>query len=342
MIAHALLSLVVSSNVVVDRGDYRIHAATLGEGRPMVAIAGGPGFSGQAVWGIGFGARLACKTYLFDQLGTGQSLMKDAAKPVEATIDLFRTVDDLEALRRATGHKKWIVFGQSWGVIVALVYAATHPGAVEHLVLASVPGLGSNGHVLGTNLSKAMPAEVVQRLVEMGADPSLSENEQTLRAVLTAVPYYFHDPEFGARLAAKAPAKMFSPTVFNALRRHILVTEAYRGALDRLKGTKLPVTMIQGHQDPCGAAMPYLLRDAWLPRAKVRMIDRVGHFSWIEDRESFFHVFHDALKLPVPPYLQSDNVLDNPEGDKELKEMEKHGWPFGVVSPDTGTRSGSG
>lgn len=330
MIVHALLTMILGTSLSVDRGDYRIHAQVIGEGQPLVAIAGGPGFSGQSVWGVGFGARKACKTYLFDQLGTGQSQMKHPEKPLEGSVSLLSTVDDLEALRKATGHKKWIVFGQSWGVIVALVYAARNPGAVDHLVLASVPGLGFDGRVLGTNLAKSIPDEVEKQIADISLDPAISDAEKADRALQLVIPYYFHDPMFGRNLAKRAPVGMFAPHVFLALQENILGTKGYAEDLRALRRTKFPVTMIQGHQDPCGAAMPYLLKDEFFPRAKVYMLDRVGHFSWMEERELFFTVFHQSLKLPMPDYLTAENLLDNPAGDRELAEMEEHGWPFGA------------
>lgn len=287
--------------IEVDRGSHVIHAAVLGTGKPMVALAGGPGFSGRAVWGIGFGVKDSVKTYLFDQLGTGKSRMKAPGSDLTPHLTLDETLADLEALRKASGAKKWVVLGQSWGAIVALNYAAKYPGNVEHLILTSVPGLDLDGFVLQENLAKRVPKAVQEKLNQFAARPGVSEEDAISKSVLGILPYYFHEPEIGQVLAKSAPAEMFSPKVFLGLQGYILTTERYRTNLARLKSTRFSVTMIQGHQDPCGAAMPYLLRERFFPRANVWMVGSCGHFPWIEQPLKFFDIIHTALKFRCPP-----------------------------------------
>lgn len=302
---------------------HSVQAEAVGTGKPMVAIPGGPGFRGRSLWGIGFGMRASLKTYLFDQHGT-EAIQTKASRP----ISLDGTIQDLELLRKQKGHKKWIVLGQSWGVIVAMVYAARHPEAVEHLVLTSVPGLDLDGFVLQQNLDKKIPNDVQKAFVEIELDPSMSPEEKLRRQVPAAMPYYFFDVDQGQQARAKAPANLFAPHVFLALQKHILNSQAYRSDLAKLRQTKFPVTMIQGHQDPCGSAMPFLLKDDYLPRANVHLISRCGHFPWIEESSQFFGKLHDALKLKQPAWL------DERYGNEKAIETEsalwtKNNWPFG-------------
>jgi len=331
MLALALAAFSLQASVVVDRGDYVIHADVIGSGRPVVAIAGGPGFSGRSVWGIGFGMRERCRTYLFDQLGTGQSKLKSASGKLDDYVGLDKTIADLEALRKKAGLTKWTVLGQSWGVIVSLVYAAKHPEAIDHLVLVSIPGIGHDGTELSQNLDAKIPKPVMDKMIEFELRQDIPEEEKLATQVLGAMPYYFHDVEIGERLAKAAPAGLFAPKVFMLLRKHVLNPTAYREDLKRLNSFKRPVTMIQGHQDPCGAAMPYQLKEDYFPHAKVRMLSGAGHFAWLESRRSFFFELHQALKLPLPAYLQRLGEWEDPARDRELEAMEKLGWPFGHI-----------
>jgi pimeloyl-ACP methyl ester carboxylesterase len=333
MTAVFLAAALLTGSVTVDRGDYVIHAETIGQGKPMVAIAGGPGFSGRSVYGVGLATRKHLKTYLFDQLGTGKSRMKDPATSVEAKVDLYSTIADLEALRKSQGIKKWTVFGQSWGVIVALIYAAEHPGAVEHLVLTSVPGLSYDGQVLSTNLGKIIPAEVENKLIEATRKEGLTPDEQLAIGVMGVLPYYFNWPQEGIDLAAKAPTDLFSPPVFRALQKHIRSTMEYRKSLEKLPRTRFPVSMLQGHQDPCGAAMPYILRDSFLKQAKVTMLDSCGHFTWLEEYPYFTEWIYQSLKLGSLDWFEDWYKLEQPKFESELKELDRLGWPFGPASP---------
>lgn len=327
MLATVIAALVFPASMTVDRGDYVIHADIVGRGRPVVAIAGGPGFSGQSVWAIGFGLRERCRTYLFDQLGTGRSRMK-SGKLADA-ISLENTIADLEAVRKQAGHTKWTVVGQSWGVIVALTYAAKHPNAIDHLVLTSIPGIGHDGDVLSQNLNKLIPQSVFDKLLAEDLREDLTEEQKIESQVMSVMPYYFREPEYVAGLMKDLPPNLFSAPVFIALRRHIRNPAAYGPLLPKLREAKFPVTMIQGHQDPCGAAMPFLLKEAYLPQAHVELLDRCGHFGWIEQSALFFYALFNRLKLPLPDWVEHGFELEHPAQDREAAARKQFGWPFG-------------
>jgi proline iminopeptidase len=71
---------------------------------------------------------------LFDQRGCGRST-PFASLEANTTWDL---VADIERLRAMGGHKKWQVFGGSWGSTLALAYAQTHPERVSELILRGI------------------------------------------------------------------------------------------------------------------------------------------------------------------------------------------------------------
>ena len=130
----------------------------------VVALAGGPG---QATLPLGeFIAQAippALTTrdlLLFDQRGTGSSdplscsALEEATGaqtpgrifeqcaldigPARADFTTQESVADIEALRRAGGYEKLVLYGTSYGTKVALEYAARYPERVEALVLDSV------------------------------------------------------------------------------------------------------------------------------------------------------------------------------------------------------------
>lgn len=130
----------------------------------VVALAGGPG---QATLPIGeFIAQAIAPALhtrdllLFDQRGTGSSnplscpaleegvseaavplLFERCAQqigPARGGFTTAESVEDIEALRRAAGYQKIVLYGTSYGTKVALDYAARYPQNVEALVLDSV------------------------------------------------------------------------------------------------------------------------------------------------------------------------------------------------------------
>jgi pimeloyl-ACP methyl ester carboxylesterase len=146
----------------------------------VVALAGGPG---QSALGLGefiakaISPALGSRDLLvFDQRGTGESsplscpalssrseleharsigeLVGRCAQqlgPARGDYTSLESVADIEALRRAGGYEKLVLYGTSYGTKVALEYAERYPQHVEALVLDSVvPTTGPEAFAAGT------------------------------------------------------------------------------------------------------------------------------------------------------------------------------------------------
>ncbi len=128
----------------------------------LLALAGGPGqpalpfaeFNAQTMAPALHGRDLL----VFDQRGTGASdplscpalespgrslerIFQRCAEQIGAVRGAFTTqesVQDIEALRRAAGYAKLVLYGTSYGTKVALEYAERYPEHVEAMVLDSV------------------------------------------------------------------------------------------------------------------------------------------------------------------------------------------------------------
>jgi len=106
-------------------------------GKPALVLHGGPG-SGCTPGHRRYFDPEQYRIVLFDQRGAGRSLPR-----VTTTTDLSaNTTDhllaDIERLREHLGIDRWLVFGNSWGVTLALAYAERHPVRVSEMVLAAV------------------------------------------------------------------------------------------------------------------------------------------------------------------------------------------------------------
>ncbi|USI71485.1 prolyl aminopeptidase [Sphingomonas morindae] len=121
---------------MLDTGEgHQIYWERVGRrgGIPAVFLHGGPG------GGCTPGQRrlfdpARYDLLLFDQRGCGRS-RPHAALEANTT---WHLVEDIERLRRACGHARWLVFGGSWGSTLALAYAQAHPDHVSALVLRGI------------------------------------------------------------------------------------------------------------------------------------------------------------------------------------------------------------
>ena len=110
------------------------------EGKPSVVLHGGPG-SGANSWWTGLFDPAVYRVVLFDQRGCGRST-PNAALTVKALSanTTQHLIADIESLRVHMGIDRWLVLGASWGSVLGLAYAQTHPRSVSELVLFSVVG----------------------------------------------------------------------------------------------------------------------------------------------------------------------------------------------------------
>jgi pimeloyl-ACP methyl ester carboxylesterase len=142
----------------------RRHRAPVGESKDaVIALAGGPGQSAipfLSQFGQVLGPIASTRDVIaFDQRGTGLShplscpafehltgegspgVVAICAGQIGPTRGLYTTADtvaDIEAIRRAGGYEKLVLYGTSYGTKVAERYAQEYPSHVEALVLDSV------------------------------------------------------------------------------------------------------------------------------------------------------------------------------------------------------------
>lgn len=121
---------------LLDVGDgHQIYWEKVGTpgAKPAVFLHGGPGGGVEPTYRRMFNPA-KYDVLLFDQRGCGRST-PHADLNANTT---WHLVADIERLRELCGHKKWQVFGGSWGSTLALAYAQTHPERVSELILRGV------------------------------------------------------------------------------------------------------------------------------------------------------------------------------------------------------------
>jgi pimeloyl-ACP methyl ester carboxylesterase len=172
----------------------------------VVALAGGPGQSAlpfaEDDAQIVAPALATDDLVVFDQRGTGYSgalecsalgsatepasvVIPDCAMQVGADRGLYTTDDtvaDIEAIRKALGYTKLIVYGTSYGTKVALRYAAEYPDNVAGLILDST--VLPNGPDLFDQSSYEAVPRILNQICAANACPGIPDPNADLSAVL--------------------------------------------------------------------------------------------------------------------------------------------------------------
>jgi pimeloyl-ACP methyl ester carboxylesterase len=260
----------------------------VGEGPLLVCHPGGPGLSSRYLTDLG---GLADRFTLveLDPRGTGGSTRPD--DPGAYRIEDY--VADVEELRAHLGLERMLLLGYSHGGVVALAYAAAHPGRVERLVV-----------VCGSARFHAEQEEATRQAVERRAgepwferasaalalDPSDGASEEELRVALAdMLPLYFHRWDARARAYAAEVASEVPNGDAMALWSKTYTAFDLR---PQLPAVEAPTLVLTGEDD--FVTGPVCAREvaALVPGAELAIFPECGHMLWVEQRD----LFRDAVE----------------------------------------------
>lgn len=110
-------------------GDVNLWVEEIGEGTPLVLVAGGPGTSHHYFHPHFQAAAAFSKVIFYDLRGVGLS----DYNPGEG-YSVLQAVEDLENLRKAMGIDAWAILGLSFGGAIVQYYAMKYPERVKGII----------------------------------------------------------------------------------------------------------------------------------------------------------------------------------------------------------------
>ncbi|WP_069770168.1 prolyl aminopeptidase [Streptomyces sp. LUP30] len=284
---------------MLDVGDgNHVYWETCGNprGKPALVLHGGPG-SGATPYLRRLFDPAAYRIVLLDQRGCGRSVPHASVYGTDMSVNTTaHLVADLELLRRSLGIERWLVWGVSWGSVLALRYAQTCTAAVSELVLTGV-ATGSDAEVelLTRGLGKVFPeaferflaglpegavrdgnlAAAYNRLLE-SPDPGVRERAARAwtdweTAMIPAPPRSverFEDPVFRAGFARTVTHYWGNGHFLDG--EDVVLRDAH--LLDGVPGT-----LVQGSLDFGNLlGIVWRLHHAW-PGSELVVVDHAGH-----------------------------------------------------------------
>lgn len=117
-------------------GRYKVWTKKVGEGATKVLLLhGGPGFSHDYLEVMeSFLPQAGIEMIYYDQLGCGNSDRPDDA----GLWTLPRYLEEVEEVRQGLGLDRFVLYGHSWGGILAIEYALRHPDRLSGLVISNM------------------------------------------------------------------------------------------------------------------------------------------------------------------------------------------------------------
>ena len=251
----------------------------------VLILSGGPGEDIHSMQGIAdeLGKKYRC--IMWEQRGTGRSKL---AKYDASTINLNAYVEDIEALRKQLHAEKFVVLGNSWGMILGLAYAGTHPDAVRAVVtIGSGPitfeylGVFSDNQIARLG---ACELEIRDFWKDPAREAADSDRAAFERLRVAAVAYFF-DRKKALQMASELKPEDYNfrvPPMF-------LNAEGKYDIRPKLKSIIAPVLLLQGRQDLAGEANVFEAHSL-IKNSTLAFIDKCGHMPWLEQPEQTWKI----------------------------------------------------
>lgn len=279
---------------------------------PIIYLHGGPGghIHDGLVKSLAPLAEDGYDIYLYDQTGSGLS---DRLEDIR-TYTVERHIRDLAAITGKLGGQKVILIGQSWGAILATLFAATYPEKIERLVLTS-PGPIFPEH---RELARLPPPDSFHLKAPLFTNAQGNNKATNIRT--NAVRFFA--TRFGWKLASDKEADAFATylayetdksTVCDTATipameagsgfyagimtfKSLLQMKDRRPALGKLN---VPVLIMKGQCDnqPWGYTNEYL---TVFRNHQLTIIPGAGHYLWVEQPGLYLRAIRQFLTNAAP------------------------------------------
>lgn len=265
----------------VSVGDVELYVHELGEGRPIVALHGGPGLDG-SVWFPALASLAAAGFRILapDHRGNGRSDVGDRDRWT-----VQQMADDVEALIGALRLERPVVMGHSFGSFVAQSHMIRHGSAAGYVLIGTISEPGALEGIW-ERLERFQPEYLRKQVtVSWEREPTVETAAECKKLLADQLPFHVADPE--GPLVAWVIANdriVYQPEVL----RHFATGGDYgmEDWRDELRDFQKPVLILSGEQDrTTPAASAHELAEL-LPNAEEVVIPGAAHLVLLEQPDA--------------------------------------------------------
>lgn len=259
-----------------------IYYRTFGKGTPILIINGGPGLNSDGFVELAKILSARNQTIIYDQRGTGKSVMQKIDDP---TITMKLMIDDIENLRKELKIERWIVFGHSFGGMLASYYATIHPDKIISMILSSSGGIDLD---LLSYVSKNINARLTPQQLDSAnywsqqiANGDTSHSARLHRAEALANAYVYNK-KYAPLIAERLT---FSNLHINGLIWQDM-QKIHFNCASKLSTFARPVLIIQGKQDIIEERTSQKANKI-LKNSRLVILDHCVHYGWLDNRDAY-------------------------------------------------------
>jgi L-proline amide hydrolase len=276
---------------------YRRTGTPGGDAPAVVVVHGGPGSTHDYLRNLAGRAAAGWPVVHYDQLGGGGSTRLPDADPGFWTPELFG--DELDNLLVRLGiDGNYVLYGQSWGGVLAARHAATRPAGLRGLVIANAPASYPLWRREMEVLRAQLPPGVDEVLRRHEAAGTTSDQEYTDAMRVFYAKHVCRLRPWPADYQASFLEVADNPTVYAVMNGpsefHVTGTLRDYSVIDRLASIAVPTLLISGCYDEAGPAVVQPFQDH-IPDVRWVMFEESSHLPHLEEPERFFRTMIEFL-----------------------------------------------
>lgn len=272
----------------IDIKEGTIYLKTYGTGTPILIINGGPGLNSKGFEPLAGKLGENYKAIIYDQRGTGNSTI---AKVDSTTITMDLMVSDIETIRKHLGLKKWVVFGHSFGGMLASYYASKYPHRIKGLILSASGGIDLSLFKVVDIRAKLTPAESdsLKYWTSKVAKGDTSYYARYQKSKFLA-PAYLYNKQYVPNIAHRLTEANFTVNRLVFKNMSAINFNCSKG----LQKLTAPTLIIQGKQDIIDISISKKANSV-VKNSTLVVLDKCGHYGWLDQPNSYFKALNNFL-----------------------------------------------
>ncbi|OEH93627.1 alpha/beta fold hydrolase [Bacillus solimangrovi] len=260
-----------SDGSLIELNCSKFYVNCIGEGEPIVFLHGGPGSDHRFFLPHVLPLADNFKLVLYDQRGCGTS-----EQSKENNYSMSDEVDNIELLRIQLGFEKMNLFGESWGSMLALLYATTYPERVQNILLTAAIGVTSEGFErFEVELNDRLSADDKCKLSKL--EGYMKTGDASIHDIFNVLdPYYVFSKVSLIHKSNTTYNRVVNECIGEDIRKNYDINDK----LNRL--SNIPILIAQGSHD---ILTPSIIRELLvknIPHAQLIEIEECGHWTIVE------------------------------------------------------------
>jgi proline iminopeptidase len=232
----------------------------------------------------GLSAEEGIRFYYYDQLGVGNSDQPDDVSLW--TVERYR--NEVEQVRKGLGLERFYLYGSSWGGMLAIEYALTHPGHLKALIISDMTASVASYEKYAASLLAELSEEDRKTLAKYAAEGNYEAPEYM--EIMFGKVYAKHLLRMEWPEPVNRAFRKFNPKIYNTMQgpNEFVITGNFKNwdRWEDLKKIDVPTLLIAGKH---GTMSPDDIKrmGSLIPRSRV-VITEGSHLEMYDAQEQYF------------------------------------------------------